>query len=136
MILLDTSIWISLFNKKFKYRDEFNEFSQILTCPPVMQEVLQGVKFDTHYEEIKNSFMSFERIGSPVILDDFLVASEIYRSGRKKGRTIRSTIDCLIAAIAIREKVPVWHRDRDFDEIAVFTNLTISPGIPSLSQYL
>ncbi len=37
--------------------------------------------------------------------------------------TIRSSTDCLIAAIAIRNGVPVWHRDRDYDVIAKFTAL-------------
>jgi predicted nucleic acid-binding protein len=39
--------------------------------------------------------------------------------------TIRSSIDCLIAAIAIENRVPVWHRDRDFSAIATYTALEI-----------
>jgi predicted nucleic acid-binding protein len=32
-------------------------------------------------------------------------------------------VDCLIAAIAIDRKIPVWHRDRDFTAIAQYTDL-------------
>ena len=50
-------------------------------------------------------------------------AAEIYRQGRKSGYTIRSSIDCLIAAIAIENDVPVWHKDRDFSFIARYSRL-------------
>ena len=53
----------------------------------------------------------------------FLEAAEIYRSGRRRGYAIRSTVDCLIAAIAIRNSVPVWHKDRDYSLIARYTPL-------------
>ncbi len=53
----------------------------------------------------------------------FLAAAEIYRLGLMKGHTIRSSADCLIAAIAIDNGVPVWHKDRDFEAIARYTSL-------------
>jgi predicted nucleic acid-binding protein len=56
-------------------------------------------------------------------LDLYLKAAAIYREGRSRGYTIRSAIDCLIAAIAIEHSVPVWHRDRDFSTIARYTSL-------------
>jgi predicted nucleic acid-binding protein len=56
-------------------------------------------------------------------VEAFLEAAEIYRSGRRRGYTIRSTVDCLIAAIAIRNGVTVWHKDRDYDSIARYTAL-------------
>jgi predicted nucleic acid-binding protein len=49
----------------------------------------------------------------------------MYRSGRRRGLTIRSSADCLIAAIAIENRVPVWHKDRDFAAIATFTDLAV-----------
>ena len=56
-------------------------------------------------------------------METFLSAAEIYRQGRAKGYTIRSSIDCLIAAIALQNHVQVWHHDRDFDLIARYTPL-------------
>ncbi|MGH3266662.1 MAG: type II toxin-antitoxin system VapC family toxin, partial [Trebonia sp.] len=44
--------------------------------------------------------------------------ARIYRTCRGFGETIRAHADCLIAAIAIRNDVPVLHRDRDYDVIA------------------
>jgi predicted nucleic acid-binding protein len=48
-----------------------------------------------------------------------------FRLGRRKGCSIRSSTDCLIAAIAIDNQLPVWHRDRDFSAIAAFTSLEV-----------
>ena len=62
-------------------------------------------------------------LSDPLPLALFLEGASIYRSGRRRGYTIRSTVDCLIAAIAIDNDVPVWHRDRDFTTIARYTRL-------------
>jgi predicted nucleic acid-binding protein len=43
---------------------------------------------------------------------------------------IRSSADCLIAAIAIANGIPVWHRDRDFATIARFTLLEQAQSLP------
>jgi predicted nucleic acid-binding protein len=48
----------------------------------------------------------------------FASAARIYSRCRKAGFTIRSTIDCLIAQIAIEQELPLLHSDRDFDQIA------------------
>ena len=63
------------------------------------------------------------RLGDPLSLHTLLSAAEIYRQGRPKGYTIRSSADCLIAAIAIESRVPVWHKDRDFRLITRYTSL-------------
>ena len=53
----------------------------------------------------------------------FLEAADLYAAARRRGITIRSSVDCLIASIAIWHKTPVWHCDRDFDRLAAFTRL-------------
>jgi len=53
----------------------------------------------------------------------FFSAAEIYRQGRRRAITIRSSVDCLIAAIAIDHGIAVWHRDRNFSAIARYTGL-------------
>ena len=50
--------------------------------------------------------------------DTYIHAVDIYRECRKKGFTIRKTIDCLIAAIAIENNLALLHNDRDFSNIA------------------
>ena len=58
---------------------------------------------------------------------DWLDAARIYRELRWRGQTLRSQLDALIAAVAIRLDLPVLHRDRDFDVIARHTPLRIVP---------
>ena len=54
---------------------------------------------------------------------DWLDAATIYRELRWRGVVVRSPIDTLIAAAAIRLDVPVLHHDRDFGHIARYTSL-------------
>lgn len=123
-MLLDSSAWIYYLNRAHLNHEQLQ---QICISPPIIQEVLQGIKDERAHERVKNGLLAMPCLGSPLSLDTFLEAAEIFRIGRKKGKTIRATIDCLIAAVAIKAKVPVMHRDRDFDEIAKFTALMITP---------
>ena len=56
-------------------------------------------------------------------LDDNERAGDLYRRCRARGSTIRSLLDCLIAAVAIRVDAAVLHEDRDFDALAQHTEL-------------
>jgi predicted nucleic acid-binding protein len=76
-------------------------------------------------ESFRESFGVIPRLSDPVPFSTYLEAAEIYSHGRRKGYTIRSSTDCLIAAIAIQSDVPIWHKDRDFTVIAKFTRLRI-----------
>src|SRR5664279_2088803 len=59
---------------------------------------------------------------------DVDAAVDLYQQCRRKGETVRSPNDCLIAAIAIRVGVSVLHRDRDFDAIARHSRLEATRG--------
>jgi len=59
-------------------------------------------------------------------LDTWETAADISRACRDAGTTIASRLDCLIAAVAIREEVEVLHADRDFDAIAQHTPLRVA----------
>ena len=73
----------------------------------------------------RERLLAVRTVSDPIPMNLFLSAAEIYRQGRRRGITIRSTIDCLIAAIAIENSIPIWHRDRDFDDIARYTPLEV-----------
>ena len=127
MILVDTSIWVEMLNGKMGKRISEEQLFNFVTCGPVIQEVLQGLRPTPRADAFRDVFLALPVLGDPLPKSLFLAASDLYRVGRVKGRTIRSSTDCLIAAIAIENRVPVWHRDRDFDAIATFTSLQISP---------
>jgi predicted nucleic acid-binding protein len=123
VILVDTSVWIDLLNGKLGARISEEQLLNFASCGPVAQEVLQGLKSTPAAEAFREMFLSLPFLSNPLPLKLFESASEIYRLGRSKGHTIRSSIGCLIAAIAIENGIPVWHRDRDYDTIAKFTPL-------------
>ena len=127
MILVDTSLWIELLNGRLGSRLSQEELLTFATCGPVVQEVLQGLRQDPASEAFREGFLALPILSDPLPGATFLSAAEIYRVGRAKGYTIRSSTDCLIAAIAIDNRVPVWHKDRDFESIARYTSLRTRP---------
>jgi predicted nucleic acid-binding protein len=126
LILVDTSIWIKMLNGKLGKNISEQHLFNFMTCGPVTQEVLQGLRPTPRADAFRDAFLALPVLSDPLPKSLFLAASDIYRVGRVKGRMIRSSADCLIAAIAIENGVPVWHRDRDFDAIASFTSLRIA----------
>jgi predicted nucleic acid-binding protein len=123
MILVDTSVWIEMLAGRpgFDMREE--DLPSFVICAPVVQELVQGLRPGAESETFRRAILAIPMLGDPLSLSTFLAAAEIYRQGRRKGYTIRSSVDCLVAAIAIEHKVPVWHRDRDFTAISRFTTL-------------
>jgi predicted nucleic acid-binding protein len=130
VILVDTSLWIDWSRRK-RYGLRPVDYRDFVTCGPFLQELLQGMDDADLATDLRDGLLELERLDDPVPLEAFLDAAEIYSTGRRRGYTIRSSFDCLIAAIAIRHKVVVWHRDRDFDLIARFTGLRTITQFPS-----
>jgi hypothetical protein len=125
MILVDTSIWIDFLNAPRRIPEAQEMLQDFVTCGPIVQEVLQGFADSPSFPRFRETLLTFPRLSDPVPFDRFSEAAFIYREGRAKGYTIRSAADCLIAAIAIENDVPVWHRHRDFTSIARYTPLKV-----------
>jgi len=122
-MLVDTSVWIELLNRGLGSSVREQELLNFVTCGPVLQEVLQGLRNVPASDAFREAFLALPVLSDPLPSTSFLSAAEIYRLGRAKGYTIRSATDCLIAAIAIDNRMPVWHKDRDFEAIARYTSL-------------
>ena len=121
MILVDTSVWI-LDSTHVGFLEEQVASEEVATCLPVIQELLQGAR-DHEFSALRETLFASHILESPMTVELFEEAIEIYRTGRRLGMTIRSSHDCLIAACAIRNDVPLLHSDRDFAAIARFTRL-------------
>ena len=90
-----------------------------------MHEVLQGFRDDDAFARARDAMLALPTVESPLRREVFLEATELYRRARRTGRTVRSGVDCLIAACAIRNSLAVLHRDRDFDSLAVVSGLEV-----------
>jgi predicted nucleic acid-binding protein len=132
-IIVDTSVWIDSFNPKIKTPEKEvliqliqNDYP-IYLCPVIYQEILQGIREDKTFERIKFILRQYRMID----IDIMYVtnhAIDLYRHLRKKGITIRKSIDCLIASYAIMADMYLLHNDNDFTQIAGESKLKIYPS--------
>ena len=119
MLLVDTSAWIEVFRKPAGLDlTDVGGLDQIVTCLPVVQEVLQGFRDESAYRVARDAMLALPCVESPLPQARFEEAAALYRSARRAGFTVRSGIDCLIAACAIRHGLTVLHADRDFSLLA------------------
>ena len=127
MLLVDTSVWIEVFRKPSRVRLDkiahIADFDDVVTCLPVIQEVLQGFRDERAFLTAREAMYALPLVASPLTRPVFDHAIEIYRAARRAGLTIRSGVDCLIAACAISHSLAVLHHDRDFDLIAKVSSL-------------
>jgi predicted nucleic acid-binding protein len=127
-ILPDTSIWITFFNEPTlavsKKLFILIEEDEIVICPPVYQEILQGTKDQKSFQILSDRLSGLSRLHA----DPYKAAlggAQLCSSLRQKGITIRKSHDCLIAWYAIKYNIPIWHQDKDFEMIASHGELKI-----------
>src|SRR5262245_26004126 len=108
VLLVDSSVWIDSF--RVGSRIDLRSVAaseEIVTCLPVIQEVLQGFRDETAYRKARSALLSFPIVEAPLRTEVFLEAADLYRWARRSGVTVRSSIDCLIAACALRHDLEV-----------------------------
>jgi predicted nucleic acid-binding protein len=124
VVLVDTSVWVEVFRRPARLSlTALVEFDDIATCLPVVQEVVQGFRDEAAHTRARMAMLALPIVDNPVREEVFLHAADLYRAARRAGLTIRSGVDCLIAASAIRHQLEVLHHDRDYDAIAKVSSL-------------
>jgi predicted nucleic acid-binding protein len=128
VVLVDTTVWVDFLNDKNTPQVQTLEQlvadeEDICTCGVILAEVLQGIREDADYRKTVSRFDSF--LFLPMDRRTFVRAAELYRSLRRRGVTIRKTVDCMIAAAAIENRILLLHNDKDFDPIEKFCGLKV-----------
>ena len=128
-MIADTSVWIDFLNgHASKDADRLaraiDEGEAIALPGLVYTEILLGLNNKREAARISNLLHAFEWVQEPN-REDYAGAAEIYRKCREKGITIRSTIDCIIAQLCLRDNQPLLAKDRDFAAIAKFFPLIV-----------
>lgn len=119
MFLVDTSVWVEVFRKPSRFDlSSVLELDEVVTCLPVIQEVLQGFLDDGAYRVAREAMLAFPAVEPRMTREIFEEAAQLFRGARRAGVTIRSSVDCLIAVCALRNKLPVLHYDRDYSQLA------------------
>ena len=128
MILVDSSVWIDYFNGRKTWQADLleNLFSNvpIIIGDLILTEILQGFRSDNDYKTAK-SFLSdlpFCQMGGYQVA---VQSAQNYRILRKKGVTVRKTIDVIIGTYCILEDLPLLHDDRDFEPMVSHLSLKI-----------
>ncbi len=128
MILVDTSVWIDFLcgrdNKYYRTLYELIEDGEdIALTGIIITEILQGIRNDKDANRTKEYLLRFP-IYNPDT-DTYILCAQIYKECQKQGKTVRKTIDCLIAAVAMENDLVLFHNDRDFDSIAACCELKV-----------
>jgi predicted nucleic acid-binding protein len=128
VILVDSSVWIGYFNgdktPQTDWLDSALGSTPLIIGDLILTEVLQGFRSDKDFQTARELLLRipFLPMGG---LDIALESAVNYRLLRKKGVTVRKTIDVMIGTFCIHYQLPLLHDDRDFDPMARFLGLEI-----------
>ncbi len=128
MIFLDSTVLVDYFNGvptwQVDYLDRILGNEMVVIGDIVMAEVLQGFGSDRDYETAKAALLQFPCYDT-CNRELAIKSAENFRTLRKKGITVRKTIDMIIGTFCIENGLTLLHNDRDFDQIADNLNLKV-----------
>lgn len=121
MLIVDSSVWIDFFAGRdlphVQRLDAALLSDQEIGVPDIVRlEVLSGVRGEAVLRKITANLNALKRLGAHE--SDWDEAAGLFRLCRKKGVTVRSVVDCLIACLAIRDDGILLAHDRDFEMMA------------------
>lgn len=118
MVIVDTTVWIDYLagtaNIYTAWVDKEIGRQRLGLTDLNLCEILQGVRGDAAFDQIRRDFLKFQIFATGGI-DLAVAAAHNYRALRKRGHTIRKTIDCLIATFCLENGHSLLHHDHDFD---------------------
>jgi predicted nucleic acid-binding protein len=128
MVIVDTTVWIDYLNGVTSPQTEWLErtieaervgLTDISVC-----EILQGLQTDQQAASVLRELLKFEvfTLGGVELA---AAAAQNYRVLRARGRTVRKTIDCLIATFCIRNQHSLLHADHDFEPFEKWLKLQV-----------
>jgi predicted nucleic acid-binding protein len=126
MILVDTSAWVEYLRgtgsaEAICVRDLLDDDAPLACCDPIRMELLAGARDERHVRILRQLLARARTL--PTTAADYEVAAGYVRACRSRGITVRRTLDCLVAAVAVAHDIPVLHRDRDFAALATVVPL-------------
>jgi predicted nucleic acid-binding protein len=122
MIFVDTSALIDLLRGKVTPAADFLarlEADDVPYAIPLLccQEILQGARDEAEWRLLHEN-LSTQRLAVPAEPAALhWEAARIFFDCRRRGITVRSSVDCLIAAQAMEAKATLLHNDEDFERI-------------------
>lgn len=132
MVIVDTTVWVDYLNgistPEVEWFDRESERQRLGLLDLTVCEVLQGVSTDAAAARVLRTLRRFEIFDTGGI-DLAEAAARNYRVLRARGRSVRKTIDCLIATFCLEHSHALIHCDRDFDAFEDVLGLqVVHPG--------
>lgn len=128
MVIVDTTVWVDYLNgaetPEVAWLEEHLTAIRLGLLDLMLCEVLQGLDTDAEAARVLRDLRRFElfRTGG---LDLAVESARRYRQLRARGRTVRKTIDCLIATFCLLHGHTLLHCDRDFDPFEEILGLQV-----------
>ena len=128
MILVDTTVWVDwLRGRKSLCADLLNSALEgretLAVCGVILTEIMRGIRNPreaAHAEAVLRP-LTYLEAGRGT----HLRAAELSRNARRRGFTIRSSVDCIIAAVAVEHGAFLLENDRDFAHLAKGSELRL-----------
>lgn len=119
--LVDSSVWIDFFQGRDVPQTRLLKAllaggEDLCICGHVLAEVLRGIRNDEQHRKVERRFDVLDYL--PMSRSTFKQAGELYRNLKRRGVTLKNTVDTFIAAVALEQDVHLLHNDSDFDRIA------------------
>ena len=118
MIIVDTTVWVDYLRgtrtPHVDWLDDQLTSERLGLTDLILCEVLQGITTDSQFDAVQEQLLELEvfETGSVRVAVE---AALNYRRLRVAGRTVRKTIDSLIATFCLLEGHALLHNDRDYD---------------------
>ncbi len=133
MIVVDSSVWIDFLNGRnaphVRRLRAILGINDIIVGDLMLCEVLQGLDSEREAREVEALLRRFAIV--PIAGDAIAIAAaRNVRALRRRGITIRKTIDLLIGTWCIENRRPLLHNDSDFDPMARYLGLVELPVTP------
>ncbi len=128
MVIVDTTVWIDYFRDSVTehttWLDRELSRQRLGLTDLILCEILQGIQNDHEFLQVQRDLVKLE-IFSCGGEDLAVTAARNYRTLRKRGSTVRKTIDCLIATFCLQAGHSLIHCDRDFDPFEKYLGLQV-----------
>jgi predicted nucleic acid-binding protein len=128
VVIVDTTVWVDYLKDvgtpQVEWLDRETSRRRLGLLDLMACEVLQGLSTEREALSVLRHLRQFEIFETGGV-DLAAAAARNFRRLRSRGRTVRKTIDCLIATFCIEQHHALLHNDRDFDAFEELLELQV-----------
>jgi len=128
VVIVDSTVWVDYFNGQHNpetdWLDAQVDQQRFGLTTIILSEVLQGVRDERSAAHVEKELLRLE-VFETTSVALAVEAARNYRTLRNRGKTVRKTIDVLIATFCLQEQHSLLHRDRDFDPFEELLGLSV-----------